>query len=751
MKLIEILLGNLKFSCHVTATNDRIFIETSELSTAVQIRDRLKSSLASVNAFYANFPFEVRIGDTKLGGPSTPSVNYPDIAPPTNAVEVKQIFSNMFGSAFEDAGFDLNLFFGSQAKIENGVLFSKPAKFAGIEDTWKIFFNWLLLHFGNVDLAALRAAWCGKASLSPKESIQNTATRGLIQQCFGIQKVNGKTIAYFNFKRLYEFLFPPYLTIVLGASTGKYIIEVNKQHFLTYLQQLQQGGFLLNVFRPDKDSLPLVQPLLFGVEEGAVAKQFLYTLIIDRSESIRNFPLLKEYVEDFINLLRAEKPTARLRIVFFETKIGPIKEFYIIEKQAISEFLSGISRGHLTNLFNTVTSELEYSFTQADCQAVLILFTDGRDNIGDSKIFDDKIKAYAKNANFPQFHTFGYGNYDHITLSNLALQTQGSFVDVKNFEQLKMALKLPPRAKKSRILVDLNVLMAEGRTQEYRVPLYPDDQDGGVLELGLFIPLTGSSAAFQISDQDVLVTIPDINQIPLGTTIDKIGVLISEVRYLVGHPTKSREDKLSELRAFSLQLNQLSTQSLAEKEAKQIVMEEIKEYTEDLVGAQNSAGALESIYTKAKIRMNFIGSSRKNTCQVDAQKQPTYANGAKGDYHLDPTIEVIYDCSTRGNSVMQQSIAFQATKVLYQGVSYPLTFFKQSFNKALAYADQKLEYAIEVMTSYAEDVVKSCPSTFNPLFPRCNNANNKFLPASSGITNGDANHALLSPHTPLLK
>ena len=670
-KIIQLLLHKYKGLYQLTVNTDKITIEVSDLYQAEQISKVLKASLASANAFYANLPFDVKIGDVKLGQTKIEHLSYPGAIPPEDTIEgIRQIFSNFFGEAFEDAGFDPNLFFGSKATIRDGVLFSKPAKFKGIESTWGVFFDWLVLHFAGADLETLRSAWRGEKTLTePNQTTENTSAKGLIQQCFGVQKVDGKTIAYFNYKRLYEFLFPPTINITPQDDHKTYKIEIDKSHLMTYMKQLNEGGVLLNVFRPDEHSAPLVQPLFIGLEE-TVEKPSLYVLMVDRSASMNDhFSSLKNYVLEFAHKLRQENPTANLRIAFFDDAIGPIQDFKIKDEAAITKFLKDTPLGRNTNIFGTVATELEKSFVHSDSQnVVLMLFTDGVDNSNGEKekeLLNEQIAVNAKKANAPQFHTFGFGNYDHQTLSELALKMHGSFAHLTSFDQLSKALKTTGyHTKKSRILVDLRVLFGDEKTNGYKIPLYAD---GGTQAPDLFIPLTDSSVAFQVNGQNMVVTVPDASRIPLATTLDSLSVIASKARHLVANRALFIRDKMSQLLRLLMQLDQLHVETAVEKEVMAMVEKELKDYHYALDIHSGNLAALESIYTRAELRTNLIKTEGDD---FSFEQQQVYANGPD-EACSNPLlgVEIISHHNERGDSVVQQAISFQAARSLHRVVN----------------------------------------------------------------------------------
>jgi len=675
-KLLELLLAKFSGEYSIEENTSAAILKIKDAATAEKICAHLQVSLRSTHEFYNSFAVKVKTEHSTI--PSKPaSTDTETVSLPENNIEsVKKVFENIFGQAFSDAGFDPNLFFGEGAKIKDGVLFSKPAKSIGIEKTWRSLFDWLSLYFKDVELDALRAAWTGIKSLpAPSEesfeTLKSNYIHGLVQQCFGIQKIDKTTIGYFNFQRLYQFIFAPVLVVM--HKDNAYFIEIDKSHFLTYVEQLKEDGVLLRIFRPTRDHQPVIQPMFIGLKE-TVELPPLYILVIDRSYSIKHhFDGLKKHIQSFIDKLRQLKPDAKLRITFFDDSIDPAKEFNIQDSYAISTFLANISTGWSTNLFGALHQETQYANSQASTHAVaLMLFTDGVDNVNDDikkQSFRESLTTEAEKSKAPKFYAYGYGSYDQETLSSLAITLQGSFVHLQSFEQLDSAFNLASRKKESRILVNLKLLLNSEESQSYRVPLYAD---GSIQSPAIFIPFAESSMKLEIQGKSIVVTIPDNTAIPAATNLDTIGLLVAKARQCVADPEMNVEQKIKMLDDFLRQLEALPVQTIAETEGKVCAADELKDYKTTISLAKDDA-TLRSIYTKARIRTHFIettntftepsalcsATDHSNWNQALSSGPVSTANGVETLPLLETQVQASHSVSTQDNSTAQHAAPFQ--------------------------------------------------------------------------------------------
>ena len=702
-KLLELLLSKFAAADYtIEEKGSNLIIKTKDASIAEKIRVHLQVSLRSTSEFYANFPIEIKTENLDALPKLTITAAEPVPLPDNTIESVERVFENIFGPAFEDAGFDPALFFGEGAKIKDGVLFSKPAKSVGIEKTWRSLFDWLSLYFKDVDLGALREAWTGKKSLPAPteesfESLKTSHIHGLVQQCFGIQKIGKTTVGYFNFKRLYEFIFAP--TLAVSNEDNAYSIQIDKNHFLTYVEQLKENGVLLRIFKPNEDQQPVIQPLFIGLKE-TVESQPLYVLVIDKSGSLGwHFDSLKRHVQSFIDELRQIKPNAKLRITFFNSEIDPGKEFDIQDAAAISTFLANTLTGGTTNLFGALNREIQYANSQASTHAVAVmLFTDGVDNVNDDtkkQSLSESLKKEAGKSEAPNFYAYGYGDYDQETLSKLAVTLQGSFVHLQSFEQLDNAFNLASSKKESRILVNLKSLLNSGESTTYRVPLYAD---GTLQSPDIFIPLTDSSMKLEIQGKSIVVTVPDNAAIPAATNLDKISLLVAKSRQLVADEMLTVAEKIKNLDNFLTQLKMLPAQTSDEKEVKGWVEDELQDYRSTISTAKDDA-TLKSIYTKARIRTHFVESVNNgelvakcsavggnSDCSKTSNSGPVYTNGVELVQPLASQLqtEIVDAISKRGNSAAQQAIPFKFIRSAYAVVGSVASTFSSTTKNSRA-------------------------------------------------------------------
>ncbi|MGE3921213.1 MAG: hypothetical protein AB7F64_09855 [Gammaproteobacteria bacterium] len=188
----------------------------------------------------------------------------------------------------------------------------------------------------------------------PHMGIERVLAKGLIQDCFCVQLLKNEdpekadqAVVYFDIKTLWHMLFPPAVQYVLPENElykDKAIFSFNTHEVLLYVRQLLNDGVFLRVYQSHEGQLT-AKPMFLSGSPG-VEKPRFHVLIVDRSGSLKDYWVdLQKNVIAYIDELRKIDPKAKLRIMFFETDIGPTKEFDISNKTTIDEFINQCKLG----------------------------------------------------------------------------------------------------------------------------------------------------------------------------------------------------------------------------------------------------------------------------------------------------------------------------------------------------------------------------------------------------------------------
>jgi len=292
--LINTVLGRDTVDFDIATEDNEIVIRTNQ-EGAIAIRNKLRYVLQTPTTFQRSLPYNTQ-GNTQAQAASGMSQDEDvvEVPQPDNNVESgKDILINIFGQNTLDQILNIGAVFGEGARSESHVLFSTTTKRKARAKTWISAAEDMLAYFKGVDIETVRNAWMNNQDHLPEPADDMDDDRDdeqivseLIQQCFGvITRENPTSVEmYFNYGRLYEFLYPPVVPepeqIEVEENTGfDYEIRINKNHMLSYLQQLNRGGSLFRVYKENEQAQEfLARPIFIG-REGTVAKPHYYSLV----------------------------------------------------------------------------------------------------------------------------------------------------------------------------------------------------------------------------------------------------------------------------------------------------------------------------------------------------------------------------------------------------------------------------------------------------------------------------------------
>ncbi len=613
------------------------------------IRQMLSTVLSSQQAFKQALTYTFTPAQTDKTVTTQTTTTTETAPPPVETIpDVIQKLNNLFGAeTFEEMFLNLNALFNTKARMEQGVAYSKLITQEKILASLNEQLEYLFLFFNNVSEVEIKAAWEGKKSLPrPNNSIKGVETtsviaRGILQECFGTILHKNPTTnevkveLYFDVDKFQKILYPPTITPTMIASSeaGKPAqakLTVDKDHFITHLRQLNGNAPLFHIYKSGEEVI--ANPLLFGADP-VKPKERLYVFMIDRSGSMSDktehqTTLLQEAEENVIRTLEELQKLdneAKVRIVFFDHKIGPSNDFSINDQAAIKAFVRAVNTDGGTDIFNTVTNQLDTVQKENSTEEkniTFFLFTDGKDgepkNVAnvDSKVTEFKQKKLT----LPKIITMGYGkNYEVDTLTKLAELTNSPFTHVDTMAGLQQAMQ----DNIEHMIAESNLVefLYETTNGQFRTQLPIGTSGITESDVRIHIPHLGE-VKVEVAGQNYLLSVPDRSIVAPANTNDQLKDLAREARAIVHDETYSPTRVPTELNRILLAIKALPLVTETEKKLALNTLHEIETYQQQF--GRNNPYYIRSARARARMRSN-MGQS-----VAPAVGKPTTAQSPEG-------------------------------------------------------------------------------------------------------------------------
>ncbi len=625
---LDTILGQLGTHFAVEISSENITIETDPVA-AKEITNRLTSVLSNPTAFQRSLPYKLvdqsnsSQTPTELGENTDFVLQTPPI--PDNSIDTgKQVLLNIFSENLLDELMNINSLFNEKtgAKSEEKVLFSKPASRITQLGIWNAIIEDLVSYFADVNLDKLREVWNNEDSYlsTPEIYLVNSETStgikiGLIEQCFGIQhypKTDNNPesdVFYFDYGRLYEFIFPPQVTISENKSDeGIVELNINKEHILSCVQQLTQGGMLFRTYKNAKEVGKIKMRPIFLSRERAVEKPALLSLVIDRSGSMcREFSDLKNHIISFISAIADRNKDITIRLSFFSDQLDTPVEFHISALDEIIEYMKEILAVGHTLLFDSISSEISHSLIHKstnDYNVSLIVFTDGQDNESkpgaEKNLTNEMLKFDQRSLERPKVFTLGYGKeYQHESLVKLtkSMDQKGSHIHLQELDDFYDIFVHVKEITCESDLINF-LLQVEESTQEFSIPLYHSNEP--TLPSIIIPTRENSSLTIQMGDKKMIVSIPDSSLVPVENFTDRLTEILIEMRRIVADRLKTPQDKVTELLFL-----QADAESLMDSQERVIADEKITYWQHQLQRAYDDEKMHKSIMSRALHQQGF--------------------------------------------------------------------------------------------------------------------------------------------------
>lgn len=612
--LIDTLLGKLNINYDVKITEKRIIITAKE-ADAYRIQQELQEALFSSSSFNERLPYTVEVNASV---PSTqqavpPSKEMADVTtppPPQDTLEAGlEKFKRLFGAeAINNIALDADSLFDGKkgAYSKECIIYSKPAKVGKIKELWNDFLEALVASFNNVDISMLRKIWTEGGHHLPElpENFKlrdGEAFQGLIQQCFGVKEEEGQLRLFMNYGLLYRFIFPPQVEIQAPSAMSSLLnpnqeatVSLSKEHLLNYIQQITQKGALLRVYKENESSDQfMARPILLGAK-AINPKSHEIIEILDRSGSMKGekSQKLAEHVPKLAERLSKLDNKAKLRVVFFNDKQGPIKEFPIIDNEGITSFIEGVAPDGGTALFSTFESELRRLLNDKSKtkESTILLCSDGVDS---DTYLNPKARAEAfkriaelfgeleKEGIMPKCYTVGISNgnnadsYDHELLATLAEHCKTPFIHLKSIDDFKEIYKHTSSIGFERKLEEFFV-----GAERYTFPLM---LDGNARSPGILFPFQkGEKRSIGSQGQSSTIQIPDSSKVPVATINDRLNAFHVRINTLVADDSPEKIKNLKEAQLLLEQFKKAYSLTETQEKTLAILQGKTENYLKDL-------------------------------------------------------------------------------------------------------------------------------------------------------------------------
>lgn len=172
-----------------------------------------------------------------------------------------------------------------------------------------------------------------------------------------------------------------------------------------------------------KDINEWKEDLEFKVDHS-VSEDISVVMVLDKSKSLgEDFETIKTYANNFVDKVFAERKSVKIGIVDFADQVNstPITD----QKEVLKSYISGLKAGDFTNLYSAIDTGIEMLQSSKSQSRVLIVFTDGTDNMAPVGVNIDylvnKIKADRNSYKINSFAIGfqGKGGVDEAVLNKL--------------------------------------------------------------------------------------------------------------------------------------------------------------------------------------------------------------------------------------------------------------------------------------------------------------------------------------------
>lgn len=600
---------------------------------------RLKTTLASQEAFIESFPFKmtpVHSSPSAASSSDASSASMIDEEVP-NAPQTKEacyeILVNLFGEdTLEETAMAYRLSRAKDSDVKDGVLYSSPITNPDLLEATQANLKHLIAHFADIDDARLKQAWTNSNAPLPtpsktldSEDNPNAKLAGLVARCFIIEtypdaKDPNKTIAKIrvNVKGLYEYLFSPLIvTEELASDTEEKHIKLtfNRQHLLSRVQHLM-GGPLLRLCYSQEEEQAFLKPVFAGLESEGGQKPTLYILEVDQSYSMRfSIEKVQAQVISIIEKLRVDDPHpgSKVRLVKFSTETSA--EEHPLHDFNVKRWTGTLEPTASTRLFGTVDDDLRYlARTKATehYNVVMYLITDGYDNVSHRNIgsrmekrdIDDFIAELKLSMTLPTIIAAGIngeeGSYDVDVLASLAESLNGIFYDMQHggdFSALasETARKL---SRPSNIITFTH--QVSGSISVYRIPIY----ENGQLQMPAISLAIGSEEhIIGIDGNQWLISVTDPSKLPEETTNEVAQRTLATAKAIVSDENES--EKFAKLELALHTLMKLDEKVQHQNPTVKNALDEVRKYHELSALPADSAAKRSAISVATRERGYF--------------------------------------------------------------------------------------------------------------------------------------------------
>lgn len=574
--LFDTLLARLNINYAVEMVQGDIVL-TVQQADAPRVIEHFTQSLSDAQVFQQSLPYkQQRAHSASLGSAvKNPAQQAEPLVVPAYEPSLqygRRVLLSLFGEEFfDEIGFDVSkIYSDTNARMEDGVMFSRPSKLKDIISAWSAVNNALVKFFLNRSVSEIRNAWHNQNTpLTPPDSdlFQKEETskyvEGLIQQCFGVMyyEDKGEARVFCNIRRLWEFLYPPQCVQKPVVEQAEMVaLHFKRDHLVSYLQQLLHGGVLFHVYRTGAAALNL-RPV-FLAREATIPKNHFYNFVLDRSGSMQTyFKDLNAHVLAFIKQLSELDPSAEVRIIYFDDSPHdqkPMKQFKITQLDEISAFMDGVRLGNGTHLFQCIDEELETdlkSGRSSKYNSTTIFLTDGRDQSSCAEILKlPKIngtlqKFRAQKSEPGKWFMMGFGDCDSATLVSIA-NTMGTpythLTQISDFSHIAQHIET---MNAERHMMEF-MYQVEAGSNTFTVPVY---HNGHPTVPNVIIPMQQNKPAkITIAGDQLVITVSDSDQVPLATINDRL------IEFMIrsGEIALSADAKTTKVNALDLLLRE---------------------------------------------------------------------------------------------------------------------------------------------------------------------------------------------------
>lgn len=544
---------------------DEKYVEiAAEIDILRQIKHELDKALSSQASFFANLPYRLENLEPSSSNLSLNTDEIPDF----NARSVEEavaVITNLVGEeAFEDLSVDLNKLYNNKsgAIFENGVLYSKPIAKITI-NTYREIFKVIMAYFLNISIDDIKKAYLTPdihltmPTNVPKDDEINGVS-GLLQKCFGIMEAKEGTRAFIDLSRLYQLIFPPKITLETS------VLRIQRDHLMTYLQQVNGDRVLLRVF--DKSGEKYAHPIVLS-EGSHVDKAHYNYIIIDRSASLNDYYHdLTNHIKSFIIRLDKTNPANKIKLVFFSQTMDPVFAYDLCNSSAIECAIDSTREnlGSSTRLFLTIRDvfqEIRKEELISKFNVSVTVFTDGEDNVGGTfRDIQTEIDSFEQISR-PKVFTLGFGNAAVKTLTDLANTMGGPYIPLKSIADFDQIQEHLLEFNNERELIEFAFRLLN----QQHVITIPVPKDNAPHPLNIVLPMSGERLPVSVSGKNMVALIGPKEKVAHANITDEIWLLSAKASGIAIDSNLQAKEKISLLHSILGELEKLSNNNNAKK------------------------------------------------------------------------------------------------------------------------------------------------------------------------------------------